>query len=157
MKKIAYLIVALGLLSSCTDFLNVQPKAVLSADQLTSAENADEFVTAAYASLGNDHYNIPFSLWPFGNVRSGDAYKGGRDEADIQDFYFMETFKNVRTDFPECDGIWYNMYIGISRANTALKFINSVPDADYPLKKVRSRIVAMSFCEPRSWTRVLSS
>jgi len=137
MKKIAYIALALTLFTSCSDFLNVQPKAILSEGQVTGADNADNFVIAAYASLGNDHYNIPFSLWPYGNVRSGDAYKGGRDEADIQDFYFMETFKNVKTDFGEIDGIWYNIYIGISRANTALRSINALTETEYPSKKQR--------------------
>jgi len=137
MKKIAYIILMAVALSSCTDFLDVQPKAILSEAQVAGADNADKFAIAAYSSLGNDHYNIPFSLWPYGNVRSGDAYKGGRDEADIQAFYFMETFKNMRTDFGEVDGIWYNIYVGISRANTALRNINSLTDAEYPNKKAR--------------------
>lgn len=137
MKKIAYIALALTLFTSCSDFLNVQPKAILSEGQVTGADNADNFAIAAYASLGNDHYNIPFSLWPYGNVRSGDAYKGGRDEADIQAFYFMETFKNVKTDFGEVDGIWYNIYIGISRANTALRSINALTETEYPSKKQR--------------------
>ncbi len=137
MKKFAYIFLISALLSSCSDFLDVPTKAILSEDQVAGADNADKFAVAAYASLGNDHYNIPFSLWPYGNVRSGDAYKGGRDEADIQAFYFMETFKNVKTDFGEADGIWYNIYIGISRANTALRNINNLSDADFPLKKVR--------------------
>ncbi len=137
MKKIAYIFLISALLSSCSDFLDVPTKAILSEDQVAGADNADKLAVAAYASLGNDHYNIPFSLWPYGNVRSGDAYKGGRDEADIQAFYFMETFKNVKTDFGEADGIWYNIYIGISRANTALRNINNLSDADFPLKKER--------------------
>lgn len=137
MKKIAYIFLVSALLSSCSDFLDVPSKAILSEEQVAGADNADKLAIAAYASLGNDHYNIPFSLWPYGNVRSGDAYKGGRDEADIQAFYFMETFKNVKTDFGEVDGIWYNIYIGISRANTALRSINNVSEAEFPLKKVR--------------------
>jgi starch-binding outer membrane protein, SusD/RagB family len=137
MKKIAYIILMAAALSSCTDFLDVQPKAILSEAQVAGADNADKFTIAAYASLGNDHYNIPFSLWPYGNVRSGDAYKGGRDEADIQAFYFMETFKNMRTDFGEVDGIWYNIYVGISRANTALRDVNTLTETEYPNKKVR--------------------
>jgi hypothetical protein len=137
MKKIAYIILLAVVFTSCTDFLDVQPKAILSGAQVSGATNADQFVIAAYASLGNDHYNLPFSLWPYGNVRSGDAYKGGRDEADIQGFYFMETFKNMRTDVAELDGIWYNIYVGISRANTALRDINTLSETEYPNKKIR--------------------
>lgn len=136
MKKIIY-IFAIATLFSCSDFLDVTPKGVLSEDQVSSADKVDNTVTAAYASLGNDHYDKPFSLWPYGNVRSGDAYKGGRDEGDIQNFYFMETFKNVKSDFGELDGMWFNLYVGISRANTALKTLNTLTEEEFPNLKIR--------------------
>jgi hypothetical protein len=136
MKKIIY-ILAVTTLFSCSDFLDVAPKGVLSEAQVSDASVVDNTVNAAYASLGNDHYDTPFSLWPYGDVRSGDAYKGGRDEGDIQDFYFLETFKNVRTDMGELDGLWFKLYVGISRANSSLRVLNSLNEADFPLKKVR--------------------
>lgn len=43
--------------------------------QVSSPDKVENMVNAAYASTGNDHYDKPFSLWPYGNVRSGDAYK----------------------------------------------------------------------------------
>lgn len=142
MKKIKiffYSIVALGsivTLSSCNkDFLNVVPKAQLSNAQVSSG--TEQLVTAAYAELGNDHYITPWSLWPYGNVRSGDAYKGGRDESDIQEFYFFEIFKNVRSDIGELDGQWFQYYEAISRVNAALGNLNNVTEAQYPLKKAR--------------------
>ena len=136
MKKIIYLF-AIATLFSCSDFLDITPKGVLSDAQVSSADKVDNTVNAAYASLGNDHYDKPFSLWPYGNVRSGDAYKGGRDEGDIQNFYFMETFKNVKSDFGELDGLWFQYYIGISRANSALKTLNTLTEADFPKLKIR--------------------
>ena len=136
MKKIIFLF-AIATLFSCSDFLDVTPKGVLSDAQISSADKVDGTVNAAYASLGNDHYITPFSLWPYGNVRSGDAYKGGRDEGDIQAFYFMETFKNVKSDFGEMDALWFQYYVGISRANSALKTLNTLTEADFPKLKIR--------------------
>jgi hypothetical protein len=137
MKKIIYLFAIATLLFSCSDFLVTTPQGVLSQGQVSSPDKVENTVNAAYASLGNDHYDKPFSLWPYGNVRSGDAYKGGRDEGDIQNFYFMEIFKDVKSDFGELDGLWFNFYIGISRANSALRVLNTLTDADFPLKKTR--------------------
>ncbi|RKR80142.1 putative outer membrane starch-binding protein [Mucilaginibacter gracilis] len=123
-----------ALVSCKKDFLNVSPKAVLSADQVSSG--TEQFVTAAYASLENDGYTTPVSLWPYGNVRSGDAYKGGRDESDIQEFYFVEIFSSVRSDLGPFDGIWFQYYVAISRVNAAITSLNALPDSD-PLKKTR--------------------
>ena len=134
MKKIISILIAIITLSSCENYLDVESKGVLSEDQVT---DPDALLISAYAGLGNDHYNIPFSLWPYGNVRSDDAYKGGRDESDITNFYLLETFTNVTTELSEVDGLWYYLYVGISRANAALRVINELDETDYPEKKVR--------------------
>lgn len=135
-KTILILIIALQFIS-CSDFLEVSPKGVLSEDQVSSADKVENTVVAVYSTLGNDHYDTPFSLWPYGNVRSGDAYKGGRDEGDIQNFYFMETFRNVRSDFGELDVLWFKLYSGISRANASLRVLNAVSETDFPKKSIR--------------------
>ncbi len=136
MKNILLLILSIAVLSSCNkDFLNVSPKAQLSEAQVSTGP--EQLVYAAYAELGNDHYMTPNSLWPYGNVRSGDAYKGGRDEADIQEFYFMEIFKSVRSDIGQYDGQWFQYYVALSRINAALTNLNKLSDTDFPLKKVR--------------------
>ncbi len=136
MKKIIYLLIAISFFTaSCDNSLDVESKGVLSEDQVS--DDPDGLLISAYASLGNDHYNIPFSLWPYGSVRSDDAYKGGRDESDITDFYLLETFTNVTTEFDEVDGLWYYLYVGISRANAALKVINEQSESAYPKKTIR--------------------
>lgn len=137
MKKIIFLF-AIALLSSCSsDILDVEPKGVLSESQVSTPDKIENNVIAAYASLGNDHYTSPFSLWPYGNARSGDAYKGGRDESDIQEFYLVETFKDMRTNLGPLDELWFQYYVAISRSNSALKNLSAVSETDFPLKKVR--------------------
>ncbi|SFU56301.1 Starch-binding associating with outer membrane [Pustulibacterium marinum] len=127
----------IGGLIGCSDFLETEPKGVLSEENLVTPENVDGFVTATYAALGNDHYDRPFSLWPFGNVRSDDAYKGGSGTNDIQAFHFYEISSNIRSDFSELDGLWYNCYVGISRANKAINALEQLDEADYSAKQSR--------------------
>ncbi len=139
MKKTIYMASLLGLMltASCTDFLDNSPRGVLDEEQLVTPQNVDGFVTAAYSALGNDHYDTPFSLWPYGNVRSDDAYKGGSGTNDIQDFHFFEISNNIRPDFGELDALWYQHYVGISRCNKALKALEQLNESQYPLKQQR--------------------
>ena len=139
MKKIVHILICMMLLisTSCEDFLENEPKGVLSEENLITPENVDGFVTSAYAALGNDHYDTPFSLWPYGNVRSDDAYKGGSGTNDIQPFHFFEISNNIRTDFGELDRLWYDCYVGVSRANKAINALNQLTEAEFPLKQTR--------------------
>ncbi|WP_447642882.1 MULTISPECIES: RagB/SusD family nutrient uptake outer membrane protein [Chitinophagaceae] len=124
-------------LSSCSKKLDLASKGTVGEQQINTPDGAEGLVTAAYAQLGNDHYDQPFSLWIYGDVRGGDAYKGGSSTSDIQDFHFIETFAGTLVNFGEVDALWYNMYIGVSRANAALNSIESLTDAQYPLKQQR--------------------
>ena len=108
MKKILYItgFLALSLFISCSDFLDNTPRGVLSEEDIVTPETVEGFMNAAYAQLGNDHYDSPYSLWPFGNVRSDDAYKGGSGTNDIQDFHFFEVSNNIRLRYSEVDNIY---------------------------------------------------
>ena len=95
-KKYLSLLAACSFLfAGCSDFLDMNPNGILDEESVSGVEQLDKLVISAYSMLGNDHYDIPFNLWPYGNVRSDDAYKGGRDESDIQDFHFYETSSNI--------------------------------------------------------------
>ncbi len=145
MKTIKYITlfaIATSLLGSCT-FLDYDPQGVVNEDQVKDPSQVEALCTAAYASLGNDHYDKPFSLWPYGNVRSDDAYKGGNDQADIAAFHFYEISENVRTDFGEADGLWFYMFEAISRTNSALSVLKSMDESDF--KNRNSRMGEMYF------------
>lgn len=146
MNKITY-ILQLCLLwvvaVSCNDFLDENPKGALSDDQLNTPDNVEKMVIAAYSGLGNDHYTEPNSPWPYGNLRSGDAYKGGAGTGDIQDFHFYETFTYMRDDLGTVDSKWYRQYVSISRINNALSRLNAVDETDFAKKQ--TRIAEMRF------------
>ncbi|MBQ3754157.1 MAG: RagB/SusD family nutrient uptake outer membrane protein, partial [Prevotella sp.] len=53
-------------LTSCNDFIDVEPQGVISEDLAMS--QPEEMVTSAYAKLGDDWYTYPFNLWPYADV-----------------------------------------------------------------------------------------
>ncbi len=124
------------MLSSCS-FLDVVPQGTLDESQVKDPSQIDALCIAAYSALGNDHYDKPFSLWPYGNVRSDDAYKGGNDQADLAAFHYYEISENIKTDFAEADGLWFYAYQAISRTNTALSVLKGMNENDYSLKNSR--------------------
>ncbi len=113
----AALALTLGLTTSCNDYIDVQPQGVLDKDLAYS--NPDKLVTTAYAALGDDWYSYPFNLWPYGDVSSDDALKGGSGENDTG-YHPMEIFKTLTDDRGEFDELWYRLYVAISRCNRAL-------------------------------------
>ncbi|MFC4870180.1 RagB/SusD family nutrient uptake outer membrane protein [Negadavirga shengliensis] len=144
MKK--YHIYLLGILAclfmeACSsDFLEYEPKGVLSSDNVATPENAEGLVIAAYAGIGNDEMIGPIThLWVYGSVRSDDAYKGGGGRGDVG---VVDTYEQYNLTIPDQGAdmtprTWTNYYKAISRANFALSVINSIPDEEYAEKTVR--------------------
>jgi hypothetical protein len=135
----------LVLFAGCNDFLEVEPQAALNEGQVTTPENVDKLVIAAYSSLGNDHYVAPYLLWPTGDLRAGDAHKGGNGPADIFGYHVLSVFKPIIADMSSLppdlldlfDIRWSRDFIGISRANSALKVLNDVTLEQVPLRDQR--------------------
>src|SRR4051812_8310291 len=108
-------------LTACDDFLKRNPVGVISGDDLNTPANVKGMVVSAYSTLGNDHWDVPYSsLWPYGNMRAGDAYKGGGGTGDQNDYNNMEQFVYLLPSEGKVDRMWYSLYVGISRANDAL-------------------------------------
>lgn len=140
-NKIVISFLSILFLASCSsDFLDYEPKGVLTPDQVATLGNADALVNAAYAAIGNDEMIGPITnQWVYGSVRSDDAYKGGGGRSDVD---VIDTYEQYNTTIPDYGDwmlprTWTNHYKAISRANFALSVINAIPDADYPLKKTR--------------------
>lgn len=141
MKTFKYITLAAALLlpmTACDSFLDESPKATADSDDLNTPENIEKMVIAAYSALGNDNYQRGMNaLWPYGDLRSGDAYKGGAGPGDVGDFNTFETFVYMRDDVDYLDLKWYAEYIAIARANDALARINQMTEDGYPKKKIR--------------------
>lgn len=137
-KNIFYILTASLLMFSCSDFLDVPANGILTEDNLTGADQIENEVIAAYAGIGNDEINRPMSLWNYGNVRSDDAYKGGRDQTDGDFLHFLEVSSpSIGNMTWYTDVFWYANYCAISRTNAALRLLNNISDKDMANKKIR--------------------
>lgn len=136
-RYIAVFSLVLFLLAGCKDVLDVGPRGTLNEDQVSTPEQAESLVIAAYSQLGNDEMNRSFSMYQYGNVRSDDAYKGGGGINDGDVFHFMETFINSRPDQWNYDVMWYNIYVGIRRANEGLRILDKFTETEFPLLNTR--------------------
>ncbi|QIL37980.1 RagB/SusD family nutrient uptake outer membrane protein [Pedobacter sp. HDW13] len=138
MKKYIFLLaVSVILITSCKKALEVGPRGSLNENQVATPSQAEGFVTAAYSQLGNDEINRAFSMYQYGNIRADDAYKGGGGINDGDVFHAMETFVSSRPDQWNYDGIWFNIYVGIRRANEGIRVLSKFSEAEYPLVKTR--------------------
>jgi len=151
-KSFKALTLASLLTISCNNFLEVSPQGVISDSALNSPENIDGLVISAYAMLGNDHYSVPNMLWPWGDLRGGDAYKGGDGPADIAIYNAMEIFSTLQPDMsayaPSVLGDlnnkkWERQYTSISRVNNALRRLQVIDETAYAKKA--ERIAEMHF------------
>ena len=133
---------------SCgNDFLDNEPKGIVTESLLATPDNADKMVIAAYAAQGNERYALhPLSPWPYGDLRGGDAYKGGAGIGDLPEWNTSETFVNMTTDEGGVAGKWEIEYQCISRANQALSILNKV---DYAQKD--QRIAEMRFLRANNY------
>lgn len=142
------LVMAVLMTVSCKKYLDYQPQGTLTASQVTTPDQVDGLVTAAYAAIGNDMFYGPItSMWVYGSMRSDDAYKGGgsiSDNITFNDYeqYYLTTAVNENTDFG-FPATWRTAYKAISRANVALKALNNLTDQQFP--KRTTRIAEMHF------------
>ncbi|WP_069658660.1 RagB/SusD family nutrient uptake outer membrane protein [Arcticibacter eurypsychrophilus] len=122
---------------SCKDSLEEKPQVVVSSEDLNTPENVEKMVISAYSTLGNENIHTSNSLWPWGSLRSGDAYKGGDGVGDNSEWNDYETFVTNRATNSLTDQMWAQMYNGIGRANDALQRINAIDVSVYPNKIAR--------------------
>ena len=125
------------ILVGCSNFLDINPKGVLSEDAIQSPSNMDGYVTAAYAFMPQQGFGTSHNPWIHGSIRSDDAYKGGGGLNDQTAWYEMEIFTAVTSNVDNNDGPWYLGYCGISRCNTAIRLLNQMDSLAYPEKNVR--------------------
>ncbi|TDH23235.1 RagB/SusD family nutrient uptake outer membrane protein [Segetibacter sp. 3557_3] len=142
MKKIiiaAVITSGFFLASSCKKALDYTPTGVLSSSDLTSPTAADGLVTAAYAAIGNGDMIGPiYSNWAYGSVRSDDAYKGGGGTGDVGEVDALEHYNLVNPTMGSfVTRSWQNLFKSISRANVALRAVNSLTEEVFPVKKLR--------------------
>ncbi|MBQ8100388.1 MAG: RagB/SusD family nutrient uptake outer membrane protein [Paludibacteraceae bacterium] len=125
-----------ALFSSCDNYLTVEPQGVISEE--LAMDEPDKMVTAAYAKLGDDWYTYPFNMWPYGDVTSDDAMKGGSGTTDTN-YHPFEVWSSLTASSPDhMDEMWYHLYCSVSRCNRALVSLADHGDKmDAETRKIR--------------------
>ena len=150
-----YMVAALAgatLLTACDDFIDVPPTGVINDDIAYSSP--DEMVTAAYAMLGNCWYSYPFNLWPYGDVASDDAMKGGSGVGDTG-YHPFEVWSSLTNDRGELDELWYRLYCNISRCNRALIALDAKGVEKLGEEKTTQRKAEVKFLRAHNYFKLL--
>jgi hypothetical protein len=137
MKKYIVLLssMVLALVSACSDsFLDVTPKASLSAETLYNKAGVNALLVGAYSLLDGwataegayRSYQSAPDNWVFGSVASDDAYKGtiAGDQPPIS----LIEQHNIASDNIYFRGKWRGMYDGIARSNDVLQTLPKAAD-----------------------------
>jgi starch-binding outer membrane protein, SusD/RagB family len=136
-KKITLLLISflLGMSLSCSDnFIEVQPKGVLSAKSLQNKAGVNFLLIGAYSALDGwttaggafRSYQASADNYVFGGITSGDAYKG-TTAGDQPAQSFIEAYQSL-PDNVYFQGKWRLCYDGIARANDALQALALATD-----------------------------
>ena len=136
---------------ACKKALDYNPTGVLSSTDLTTPAAIEGLVTSAYAAIGNGDMIGPiYSNWAYGSVRSDDAYKGGGGTGDVGEVDALEHYNLVT---PSMDAFvsrtWKNLFKSISRANVAIRAVQSLPDTEFPEKN--KRLAELKFLRAHSY------
>ncbi len=128
MKKLAYILPALVLFTSCEKWLSdPQPNHPGLEDFFISGggKAAIQVVNGAYVPLQWEYGSTYSPEWWIGDVVSDDALKGGQNLSDMSAAYDLENFKTQANNGILLD--WYQSnYQGIARCNFALENIPNV-------------------------------
>ena len=154
MKKIiiaAFIIPGLLTFSSCKKALDYTPTGVLSSTDLTSPAAIEGLVSSAYAAIGNGDMIGPiYSNWVYGSVRSDDAYKGGGGTGDVGEIDAIEHYNLVTPTIGAfVTRTWQNLFKSISRANVALRAVNTLDATAFPQKA--QRLAELKFLRGHSY------
>lgn len=157
MKKIYNIFAAcvIGLtLTSCDDFLDYNPTAVIDVDKAFA--DPEGMVTSAYAMLGDCWYSYPFNLFPYGDIASDDCLKGGSGPNDTG-YHAIDIWKTVTPTTPgEMDELWYRLYCAVSRCNRALLSLERNGESKLGAETTRQRIAEVKFLRGHFYYKLLT-
>lgn len=157
MKKIYNILAAcvIGLtLTSCDDFLDYNPTAVIDVDKAFA--DPEGMVTSAYAMLGDCWFSYPFNLFPYGDIASDDCLKGGSGPNDTG-YHAIDIWKTVTPTTPgEMDELWYRLYCAVSRCNRALLSLERNGESKLGAETTRQRIAEVKFLRGHFYYKLLT-
>lgn len=139
-------------LTSCDDFLDYNPTAVIDEDKAFS--NPEEMVNAAYAMLGDCWYTYPFNLFPYGDITSDDCLKGGGGTTDTG-YHPFEIWSTLTSTPGELDELWYRLYCAVSRCNRALTALNKNGVEKLGENTCKQRVAEVKFLRAHFYFKLL--
>ena len=156
MKKLYTMVLAaalIGTFTSCDDFLDYTPTAVVDEDKAFS--EPDKMVNSAYAMLGNCWYSYPFNLWPYGDLSSDDCLKGGGGTGDTG-YHDVEIWSTLTSTKGELDELWYRLYCAVSRCNRALVSLQQNGESKLGAELTKQREAEVRFLRAHFYFKLLS-
>ena len=156
MKKLYTMVLAaalIGTFTSCDDFLDYTPTAVVDEDKAFS--EPDKMVNSAYAMLGNCWYSYPFNLWPYGDLSSDDCLKGGGGTGDTG-YHDVEIWSTLTSTRGELDELWYRLYCAVSRCNRALVSLQQNGESKLGAELTKQREAEVRFLRAHFYFKLLS-
>ena len=156
MKKLYTMVLAaalIGTFTSCDDFLDYTPTAVVDEDKAFS--EPDKMVNSAYAMLGNCWYFYPFNLWPYGDLSSDDCLKGGSGTGDTG-YHDVEIWSTLTSTRGELDELWYRLYCAVSRCNRALVSLQQNGESKLGAELTKQREAEVRFLRAHFYFKLLS-
>jgi hypothetical protein len=134
MKKITVLacLLTIGFVTGCKEsFLDVQPKAVLGAENFYNRVGVGYLLTGAYSLLdgwgsGGTSYHSSADNWVYGSIAADDAYKGSTS-GDQPEAGYIE-YKNIQPDNTYFRGKWRVVYDGVARSNDVIQAVAKATD-----------------------------
>lgn len=153
MKKLYTMVLAaalVGTFTSCDDFLDYTPTAVVDEDKAFS--EPDKMVNSAYAMLGDCWYSYPFNLWPYGDLSSDDCLKGG----DGTGYHDVEIWSTLTSTKGELDELWYRLYCAVSRCNRALASLQQNGESTLGAEVTKQREAEVRFLRAHFYFKLLT-
>lgn len=156
MKKLYTMVLVaalIGTFTSCDDFLDYTPTAVVDEDKAFS--EPDKMVNSAYAMLGDCWYSYPFNLWPYGDVSSDDCLKGGSGTGDTG-YHDVEIWSTLTSTKGELDELWYRLYCAVSRCNRALVSLQQNGESTLGAEVTKQREAEVRFLRAHFYFKLLT-
>lgn len=133
MKSFSIARICFGMLviTSCSDdFLNVSPQSVVTEDVLATKAGVQQLLVGTYhdvtgLTIKSGWWSTTGTNWVYGDITSGDAYRGGTNDAN--DAVYIEQFIATPSTgyFQEK---WNSLYDGVSRSNAVIRSANKATD-----------------------------
>ncbi|MEH6680247.1 MAG: RagB/SusD family nutrient uptake outer membrane protein [Sediminicola sp.] len=126
-------------ISACEAELDQVPQGAVSDIDLITADKVEQMVNAAYSFCGQNHFNKQMGMpYEEGSVRGGEAYKGGSGTNDNAERNLWETFTFMQpTTTGDLDNLWWVHYVAVGRIHDALRRVQQLTDAEYPVRTDR--------------------